>query len=72
MPPRGSTGGQPLVGSRSLPPWRYRSADVWQQRPEALLTELGAASPLDWSRSAVDSSHVRALADGQRHGEISD
>jgi hypothetical protein len=33
---------------------------------EALLAELHAAGPLDWSRAAVDSSHVRTMKGGPK------
>lgn len=45
--------------------WRrlrdWHEADVWQRLHEVLLAELHAAGLLDWSRAAVDGSHVRAL-----------
>ncbi|GHH03984.1 hypothetical protein Srubr_67970 [Streptomyces rubradiris] len=48
--------------------WRrlrdWNEAGVWQRLHEVLLAELNAASRLDWSRCAVDSSHVRALKGG--------
>lgn len=48
--------------------WRrlrdWNEAGVWQRLHEVLLTELNAASRLDWSRCVVDSSHVRALKGG--------
>lgn len=38
-----------------------RGRGVWQQLHELLLAELHGANLLDWSRAAVDGSHVRAL-----------
>ncbi|MFJ3189437.1 IS5 family transposase [Streptomyces halstedii] len=50
--------------------WRrlrdWNEAGVWQQLHEVLLAELNAAARLDWSRTVVDSSHVRALKGGSR------
>jgi hypothetical protein len=39
---------------------------VWQQLHEALLAELNAAGALDWSRTVIDSSHVRAVKGGPK------
>ena len=45
--------------------WRrlreWQDAGVWQQLHEALLAELHCADLIDWSRAAIDSSHVRAV-----------
>jgi hypothetical protein len=41
-------------------------AGVWQRLHEVLLARLNAAGVIDWSRSAADSSHVRALKGGPR------
>ncbi len=50
--------------------WRrlrdWTEAGVWQQLHELLLAELHAAGQLDWSRAAVDGSHVRALKGGRK------
>ncbi len=50
--------------------WRrlrdWTEAGVWQQLHELLLAELHAANLLDWSRAAVDGSHVRALKGGRK------
>lgn len=50
--------------------WRrlrdWTEAGVWQQLHELLLAELHAANQLDWSRAAVDGSHVRALKGGRK------
>jgi transposase len=44
--------------------WRrlrdWNEAGVWQRLHQVLLDELQDAEQLDWSRAAVDSSHVRA------------
>lgn len=37
---------------------------VWQRLHELLLSELRAADLLDFSRAAVDSSHIRAMKGG--------
>ena len=39
---------------------------VWQHLHELLLAELHAAGRLDWSKAAIDSSHVRALKGGPK------
>ena len=41
-----------------------QEAGVWQRLHEVLLSELRAAGMLDFSRAAVDSSHVRAMKGG--------
>jgi transposase len=45
--------------------WRrlreWQEAGVWQRLHELLLVRLQAADRIDWSRAAVDSSHVRAV-----------
>jgi transposase len=47
--------------------WRrlneWHKAGVWQRLHEVLLARLRAADALDFSRAAVDSSHIRALKD---------
>ncbi|MGK4598616.1 IS5 family transposase [Amycolatopsis sp. w19] len=52
--------------------WRrlrdWTEAGVWQQLHELLLAELHGANLLDWSRAAVDGSHVRALKGGRKTG----
>jgi transposase len=52
--------------------WRrlneWNKAGVWQRLHEVLLAKLRAADALDFSRAAVDSSHVRALKGGRRPG----
>jgi len=44
--------------------WRrlrdWTTAGVWDQLHVLLLAELHAAGQIDWSRAAVDGSHVRA------------
>jgi transposase len=44
---------------RRLREWQV--AGVWQRLHEVLLVRLQAAERIDWSRAAVDSSHVRAV-----------
>jgi transposase len=50
--------------------WRrlrdWNDAGVWEQLHQLLLARLRAAEQLDWSRTVVDSSHVRALKRGTR------
>ena len=45
--------------------WRrlreWQEAAVWQQLHELLLAKLNEADRIDWSRAAIDSSHVRAI-----------
>lgn len=48
--------------------WRrlrnWQAAGVWDQLHRVLLDELREADEMDWSRAAVDSASVRALAGG--------
>ncbi len=48
--------------------WRrlrdWQRAGVWEALHQRLLVELNAAGAIDWSRAAVDGSHVRALLGG--------
>jgi transposase len=50
--------------------WRrlrdWNDAGVWERLHQVLLDELQDAKQLDWSRVAVDSSHVRAKGGAQR------
>jgi transposase len=50
--------------------WRrlqeWNAAGVWARLPELLLAELHAADKLDWSRTVVDCSHVRAARRGPK------
>jgi transposase len=52
--------------------WRrlneWNKAGVWQHLHEVLLDRLRASDALDFSRAAVDSSHIRALKGGRRQG----
>jgi transposase len=52
--------------------WRrlrdWNEAGVWQRLHEVLLAELRAADLLDFSRAAVDGSHVRAMKGGAKTG----
>lgn len=44
--------------------WRrlrdWNEAGVWNRLHQVLLDELDESGQIDWSRAAVDSSHVRA------------
>ena len=48
--------------------WRrlrdWQQAGVWNDLHQQILTKLNAAGAIDWSRAAVDGSHVRALLGG--------
>nr|WP_253849053.1 IS5 family transposase [Actinosynnema pretiosum] len=46
----------------------WAEAGVWQRLHEVMLAELHAANRIDWSRVALDSSHVRALKKGRFTG----
>jgi len=52
--------------------WRrlrdWNEAGVWQRLHELLLSELRAADLLDFSRTAVDASHLRAMKGGKKTG----
>jgi transposase len=52
--------------------WRrlrdWNEAGVWKKLHELLLSELRAADLLDFSRAAVDSSHIRAMKGGPATG----
>ena len=52
--------------------WRrlreWQQAGVWQQLHELLLAKLQKAERIDWSRAAIDSSHVRAFGGAPRLG----
>jgi transposase len=45
--------------------WRrlaeWTEAGVWPRLDEVLMAELRSANALDFSRAAVDGSHIRAL-----------
>lgn len=45
--------------------WRrlreWQEAGVWERLHELLLAKLNEADAIDWSRAAIDSSHVRAF-----------
>jgi hypothetical protein len=46
--------------------WRrlrdWRQAGVWDAFHQKLLVRLNAADAIDWSRAAIDGSHVRVLS----------
>ena len=50
--------------------WRrlreWQQAGVWQRLREVLLAKLDQAELTDWTRAAIDSSHVRALGGATR------
>src|SRR6266487_2705232 len=50
--------------------WRrlreWQEAGVWQRLHELLLAKLNEAERIDWSRAAIDSSHVRAFGGAKR------
>jgi transposase len=50
--------------------WRrlreWQQAGVWQRLHELLLEKLNQADLIDWSRAAIDSSHVRAFGGATR------
>lgn len=50
--------------------WRrlreWQEAGVWQRLHELLLARLNEAERIDWSRAAIDSSHVRAFGGAPR------
>src|SRR5262245_21059292 len=53
--------------------WNYlqawQRAGVWQRLHEVLLAQLQEAERIDWSRAAIDASHVRALGGGEKTGK---
>ena len=52
--------------------WRrlqeWQEAGVWQRLHELLLAKLHEADRIDWSRAAIDSSHVRAVGGASKTG----
>src|SRR5215471_7001541 len=50
--------------------WRrlreWQQAGVWQRLHKLLLAKLNEAELIDWSRAAIDSSHVRAFGGARR------
>jgi len=53
--------------------WRrlkeWQDAGVWQKLHEVLLARLHQAGRIDWSRAAIDSSHVRAVGGARRRDQ---
>ena len=51
--------------------WRrldeWQRAGVWERLHHLLLDRLREADKIDWSRAAVDSSHVRAVGAGGKN-----
>ncbi len=54
--------------------WRrlraWQEAGVWDRLHEVLLARLRAAGRIDWSRTIVDSSSIRAAGAGQKQDRI--
>ena len=54
--------------------WRrlvaWQRAGVWTQLHQALLTHLQTAGQIEWSRTIVDSSSVRAMHGGKKRDPI--
>jgi transposase len=52
--------------------WRrlreWREAGLWQRLHGLLLAKLNEADRIDWSRAAIDSSHVRAFGGAKKTG----
>lgn len=52
--------------------WRrlrdWHEAGVWEQLQQVLLDQLRGADQLDFSRAAIDASHVRAMRGGPKPG----
>src|SRR5438874_13694305 len=50
--------------------WRrlreWQEAGIWRRVHELLLAKLNEADRIDWSRAAIDSSHVRAFGGAKR------
>jgi transposase len=50
--------------------WRrlheWQQAGVWERLHEVLLCKLHRAELIDWSRAAIDSSHVRAVGGARK------
>lgn len=62
--PQGSGFGSGMVCRRRLAAWN--EAGVWDRLHVVLLKELRSKNQLDWSRAAIDSSHVRAARRGPK------
>jgi transposase len=54
--------------------WRrlreWQEAGVWQRLHGLLLARLQEAELIDWSRAAIDSSHVRAFGGARRPAPV--
>jgi transposase len=62
--PREMGCGSGMTCWRRLKQWN--DAGVWQRLHEVLLADLHQADKIDWSRAAIDSSHVRAVGGARR------
>ena len=52
---------------RRLQEWQQQG--VWQRLHELLLAKLREIDRIDWSRAAIDSSHVRAVGGASKPGK---
>ena len=68
MLPKGMGCGSGMSCWRWLRAWQ--EAGVWDRLHEVLLARLRAAGRIDWSRTIVDSSSIRAVGAGQKQGRI--
>jgi transposase len=60
--------GSGMTAWRRLRDWQRRG--IWNKIHEALLAHLQKANQIDWSRSIVDSSSVRAMHGGKKRDPI--
>lgn len=65
--PREMGCGSGMTCWRRLAAWQ--AAGVWERLHRLFLEKLAAAGQIDWRRSLVDSSSVRALKGGPRRGQ---
>ena len=56
-----------LAASAGLELDEWQKAGVWERLHRVLLDRLREADKIDWSRAAVDSSHVRAVGAGEKN-----
>jgi transposase len=60
--------GSGMTAWRRLDAWQKKG--VWKQVHAALLAHLHGADQIDWSRTVVDSSSIRAVHGGKKRGPI--